>query len=303
MKRINMTLDEVHAFVAVASTGSFKSAAESLYLSQPALSRRIDNLEQALQARLLERTTRRVSLTPQGHDFLGHAMAGLDALQAGVSEVARESARRATHVTVACIPTVATHVLPRVFAAFSARHPEVRLRMLDEGSREVLRAVHGGEADFGLSLLGALSPDVDFQPILTEEYVLAMHRDHALAGRDSVSWRDLLQERMVSVAGDSGNRSLIDHALSRLKRRPTVHFEANHVSGALGLVAAGLGVAIVPRLALSLSAGPSLVGRPLRHPKIERTLGLILRKGRRLSPVCTELVDALRQELNDPRNR
>jgi DNA-binding transcriptional LysR family regulator len=297
MKRINVTLDEIQAFVAVARSGSFKSAADSLYISQPALSRRIDNLEQTLQARLLERTTRRVALTPQGHNFLGRAVTGLEALQAGASEVANETARLATRITVACVPTLANHVLPQVMAGFSRSHPQLRLRMLDEGTAEVLQAVQSGEADFGVSFLGTQSPDIEFHALMTEDYVLAVRPDHPLARRASVAWRDLADEKMVSVSGSSGNRILIDHALSRLKQRPTVHFEANHVAGALGLVEAGLGVAVVPRLALSLKPDASVLGLTLHHPKIERTLGLIVRKGRRLRPVCTELVNALKQEL------
>lgn len=102
---------------------------------------------------------------------------------------------------------------------------------------------------------------------------------------------------MVAVAGDSGNRVLIDQALSRLKQRPVVRFEANHVAGALGLVEAGLGVAVVPRLALSMRPGAALAGVPLKQPRIERTLGLITRQGRRLGGPAQALVKALRSEL------
>lgn len=297
MKRINLTLDEVQAFVAVAHAGSFKGAADALFLSQPALSRRVDKLEQALDVRLLERTTRRVALTPEGREFLGHAERGLEALRSGVDEVEREVARRAASLTVACIPTVASALLPRAFARLAADHPEIRLRMLDEGAAEVLRAVQSGEAELGLSFTGASHPEIDFQPLLTEDYMLALRADHPLARRASLSWRDLLAEPMVAVAGDSGNRVLIDQALSRLKQRPQVQFEANHVAGALGLVEAGLGVAVVPRLALSMGAGAALVGVPLKQPRIERTLGLITRQGRRLGGPAQALVQALRSEL------
>lgn len=297
MKRINLTLDEVQAFVAVAHAGSFKGAADALFLSQPALSRRVDKLEQALEVRLLERTTRRVALTPEGREFLEHAERGLAALRMGVDEVEREVARRAASLTVACIPTVASSLLPRAFARLSAEYPDLRLRMLDEGAGEVLRAVQSGEAELGLSFTGASHPEIDFEPLWVEDYVLALRADHPLARRSALNWRDLLAERMVAVAGDSGNRVLIDQALSRLKQRPGVQFEANHVAGALGLVEAGLGVAVVPRLALSMGAGAALVGVALRQPRIERTLGLITRQGRRLGGPALALVQALRTEL------
>lgn len=300
MKRINLTLDEVQAFVAVAHAGSFKGAADTLYLSQPALSRRIDKLEQALEVRLLERTTRRVALTPEGREFLAHAERGLSALRAGVDEVEREVARRAAHLTVACIPTIASSLVPRAFARLAVDHPDLRLRMLDEGAPEVLRAVQSGEAELGLSFTGASHPEIDFQPLLTEDYVLALRADHPLARRAVLSWRDLLPEPMVAVAGDSGNRVLIDQALSRLAQRPVVQFEANHVAGALGLVEAGLGVAVLPRLALSTRPGGALVAVSLRQPRIERTLGLITRQGRRLGGPALALVQALQQELAAP---
>ena len=297
MKRINLTLDEVQAFVAVAHAGSFKGAADALFLSQPALSRRVDKLEQALEVRLLERTTRRVALTPEGREFLEHAERGLAALRMEVDEVEREVARRAASLTVACIPTVASALLPRAFARLDAEYPDLRMRMLDEGAGEVLRAVQSGEAELGLSFTGASHPEIDFQPLWVEDYVLALRADHPLARRSALNWRDLLAERMVAVAGDSGNRVLIDQALSRLKQRPAVQFEANHVAGALGLVEAGLGVAVVPRLALSMGAGAALVGVALRQPRIERTLGLITRQSRRLGGPAQALVQALSSEL------
>ena len=290
-------LGALETFIAVVEEGSLSQAARRLDRTPSAVTKNLAALEDAMGARLLERTTRRVALTPEGREFLGHAERGLEALRSGVDEVEREVARRAASLTVACIPTVASALLPRAFARLAADHPAIRLRMLDEGAAEVLRAVQSGEAELGLSFTGASHPEIDFQPLLTEDYVLALRADHPLARRASLSWRDLLADPMVAVAGDSGNRVLIDQALSRLKQRPQVQFEANHVAGALGLVEAGLGVAVVPRLALSMGAGAALVGVPLKQPRIERTLGLITRQGRRLGGPAQALVQALRSEL------
>src|SRR3982751_940503 len=107
MKRINFGLDELQAFVAVAEKASFRVAAEDLSISPPALSRRIDKLESTLGSRLLDRTTRRVSLTNVGRQFLEEARAALDGLEDAVLRLADNASLRRGQVTVACLPSVA----------------------------------------------------------------------------------------------------------------------------------------------------------------------------------------------------
>ena len=297
MKRIKFALAELQALVAVADTLSFRAAAERLFVSQPALSRRIDKLELELGARLLERTTRRVALTDAGRQFLLHARAALDALDSAVTHFSLEAQQRNTRLTVACVPSVASYLLPTVLKAFCAQYPHVHLRVVDESAQEVLRCVLAGEAEIGVNFMGVQERDIEFRPIYSERYVLAVRRDHALAARKSVRWAELLDETMIGVAASSWNRALIDHALARLPRRPTVSHEANHVAGAIGMVQAGLGVAALPQLSLFQDAHPALVGIPLVEPAVSRTLGLIQRKGHHLSEPASALYALLHQAL------
>jgi DNA-binding transcriptional LysR family regulator len=99
------------------------------------------------------------------------------------------------------------------------------------------------------------------------------------------------------VAKNSGNRVLMDHALAKLARRPTIFYEANHVAGALGMVAAGLGIAAIPGLALSENTYPTVIGLTLTRPTINRTLGLIAKKGRSLQPAAAALYELLKNPL------
>jgi len=282
MKQINFELGELQAFLAVAETLNFMSAAEGLFLSQPALSRRIGKLEEALKARLFERTTRRVALTEAGARFLVHAKAVVDELEAAVLGLDEQRAQRNARVVVACVPT-AMPLLSRVLAAFLEAHPAVRIRIHDEGAREVLAQVVSGDADFGIDFTGAQEPDIQFKAISEAPFVLVMRPDHPLASRRSVAWGDIKGERLLSVAAGSGNRTLLDNALARVSRRPAVFHEASHVAGVLALVEAGLGIAALPELALP---APGLVGVPLVRPAVTRTLGLIRRKGRHLQPAA-----------------
>lgn len=295
--RINFDLGELAAFVAVAERMNFRAAAEALFISPSALSRRIDRIEEALGVRLFDRTTRRVSLTEDGEQFLTHASDALASLQNAISDVGDRVERRAGVVTVACIPSVANHLLPAVLARFAKLHPATRIKMMDHSAPTVLQAVVEKQADFGVNFLGAQEPSIDFAAIVKERYVLVVPARHPLAKLRSVGWDDLVDERFISLAADSGNRMLLDNAVAQARARPTSHVEVNHVEGALALVRAGLGVSAIPRLALTGGAARELVGVPLSRPQVSRTLGLITRKGHRLSPQADTLVKLLTQEL------
>ena len=297
MKRINFRTEDLRALVEVGTRLSFSAAAEALHVSQPALSRRIDKLEATLRLRLFDRTTRRVALSESGRQFLLHAQAALDLLEQAAAGVSDRAERRASRVTVACVPSVANDLLPRMLRRFCADHDAIRVRVIDESAPVVLDSVLSGAADFGLNFIGAQEADAVFEPVLEERYVLVMREEHRLARRRSVAWAELADERMVSVSSASGNRGLIDRAVARLKRRPAIFYEANHVAGALGLVEAGLGVAALPRLALAGSSHRTLLGVPLIRPVIDRTLGLLVRKGTVLDGPALALYDLLRREL------
>lgn len=296
MARMNFDLAELQAFVAVADQQSFRAAADALHLSQPALSRRIDKLEAALGTPLLARTTRRVALTATGRDFLTPARAALGGLQDAVLRLAGSTALRHGRVGVASVPSVATQLLPAVLRGFAARFPGVRVHLIDASASAVLAAVAGGQADFGIAFVGAQEPEVRFEPLGREPYVLVMPRTHPWARRRRVAWHELAGERMVAVSRRSGNRVLIDQALSQLPARPLAFHEAEHVAGALALVEAGLGVAALPRLALA-PRHDSLVAVRLIEPVIERVLGLIVPVARPLPPAAAALHDMVRAAL------
>ena len=285
MIRINYDLQQLRAFVAAAERGSFRAAAEQLHLSAPALSRRIEALESALGARLFNRTTRAIELTNLGRVFLDRARAALDDLESAVLGIADLAAAHTGRVAVACVPSAASYFLPAVLRPFSARYPGVRLRVIDEGGSQVLASVLSGESDFGISFMGTRVPGIDFDPIHVDPFVLALRRDHRLARRKVVAWDELDQERLISVARTSGNRQLLDDALAQAGRNPVISFEVSHVATLIGMVDAGLGVAVVPRMALP-ARHPTLTGVALRDPATSRTLGLITRHGATLRPAA-----------------
>ena len=296
MKRISFDLLQLQAFIAVAERASFRAAAEQIHLSPPALSRRIERLETSLGVRLFERTTRKVELTSLGRVFLDRARAALDDLEGAMLGITDIAARRAGQVTVACVPSAASYFLPAVVGSFSKKYPGIRLRVIDEAVHQVMSSVISGESDFGISFMSAQMPEIDFDPIHTDPFVLAVRREHRLAKRKSVTWAELDGERLIAAARSSGNRQLIDDALAKAGRRPAITFEVGHIATLLGMVDAGLGVAAVPRMALPV-AHPSMIGIALREPASSRTLGLITRHGVTLRPAAEIFHSHLRAAL------
>lgn len=290
---INFDLNDLLAFRAVAELGNFRKAAESVHLSQPAFSRRIEKLEQALGVRLLERTTRRVTLTAVGRDFERKVRELLDELDTTLLGIRGVAATRMGEVTVACVPSTVYYYLSQVIRRYHELCPKVRVKVFDASANEVLAAVARGEADFGLNFMGAQEGDLDFKPLVEERFVAACRRDHPLAKLRRVTWAQLSDYEFISISRSSGNRLLLDQALASVPNRPQSIYETQHVTTALGLVEAGLGVAAVPSTAMPGSDHPLLVSVPLVDPVVSRKIGLIRRRGRPLSPAAQQLFDLL----------
>ncbi|CAM5184434.1 DNA-binding transcriptional LysR family regulator OS=Castellaniella defragrans OX=75697 GN=HNR28_000108 PE=3 SV=1 [Castellaniella defragrans] len=296
MARIKFELQELQAFVAVAEKLSFREAADLLSISPPALSRRIEKLEATLNARLFDRSTRRVELTNVGRAFVERARRALDELERGVLGIEELAAHHQGVVTVSCVPSVAYYFLPSVVARFTQLYPNIRVQILDESANTVLNNVLNFRADFGVNFVGTQEPDLRFESILSEPFVLAVPADHRLAKRRQVRWKELTKERFITVGRNSGNRILLDSALASVKDRPSGFFEVAHVSSLLGLVEAGLGVAAVPKLALSDKNYSTTRGITLIEPQVFRTLGLLYRKNNELSPTARVLYELIKSE-------
>ena len=286
---INFNLNDLQAFHAVAELGSFSKAADALHVSQPAFSRRIEKLEDALGVRLLERTTRRVSLTSVGRDFDRKVQLLLNELDQTLLGIRGVAGTRMGEVTIACVPSTVYYYLSQVISRYHERYPKIRVKVFDAGANDVLTAVSKGEADFGLNFVGSQEADIDFMPLREERFVAACRRDHPLARKRRVTWTELAAFDYISVSKVSGNRLLLDQALSSVPGRPQAIYETQHVTTMLGLVEAGLGVAAVPSMAMPGADHPLLVSVPLVEPLVMRKIGLIRRKGRSLSPAAQQL--------------
>ncbi len=292
---INFDLNDLKAFRAVVEQGTFRAAADTVRITQSALSRRIEKLETALGVKLLERTTRKVSLTNVGRAFLPQVERLLDDLDLALLSVGDGGALRTGTLTIACVPSAAYYFMPHAIRAFHGQYPKVRINLFDASANEVSAAVASGEADFGLSFTGNLAPEIEFSTLLEERYVIACRRDHPLAQREVVSWAEAYEHEYITLGKSSGNRLVLDRALAGMQVPKESVCEARHVTTLLGLIEAGLGIAAVPSIALPLMPHPILASVALVEPEVTRKMGLLKRRGRTLTPAALEMERLIRQ--------
>jgi DNA-binding transcriptional LysR family regulator len=292
---INFDLNDLQAFRAVVETGSFRRAADSVRITQSALSRRIEKLEGALGVRLFERTTRKVSLTNVGRTFLPEVERLLDDLDLALLSISDGGRLRSGTLSIACVPSAAYYFMPHAIRSFHGQYPGIRIKLIDASAHEVSAAVACGEADFGVSFSGNLAPEIEFSALLEERYVIACRKDHPLASLEQVSWAQALKHDYISLDRSSGNRLVLDRALAGFQAEKESICEARHVTTVLGLVEAGLGVAAVPSIAMPLAAHPTLASVALVEPEVVRQMGLLKRRGRTLTPAALELERLVRE--------
>lgn len=283
----------LQAFVAIADHGGFGRAAEALHITQTGLTRRLQNLEEELGVRLVERTTRSTALSALGRDFLPRARRLVGDLSAAFVEMRETGRSMRGDVTIACVPTVGVQYLPRIIQRYAARYPENHVRILDHASLDVAEAVLSREAEFGINIQGTHHPDLVGVPLVEDRFVLVCRDDHPLAGRASIAWRHLAPHPLIYVGQMSGNRHLLDAALGDANVALRFQFEVQRSSTAVGLVAEGVAAAVVPRLAVQKGAYPRLRVVALREPVVSRSLVLLSRRNAELSPAASALYELI----------
>jgi DNA-binding transcriptional LysR family regulator len=284
----------VQAFVAIADQGRFRGAAETLHITQTALTRRLQNLEAFLGVKLVERTTRSVSLTGIGREFLPQARRLLADLSAALVEIRESGQALRGDVTIACVPTVGVHYLPRVIQQYSARHPGNRIKILDHASSGVAGAVLRREAEFGINILGPHHPELVSVPLMQDRFVLVCRDDHPLAKKTRLAWKQLEPYPLIFAGQESGNRQLLETGLDSQSLKLDSHYEVQRSSTAVGMVAQGVAAAVVPGLAMQQGAYPRLKVLPLHSPVVSRTIVLLSRKSAYLAPAAAALYDLIR---------
>ncbi|ORM74349.1 LysR family transcriptional regulator [Pantoea wallisii] len=292
---MNYTLRQLRTFVAVARHGSFSQAGQVIGLSQSAVSHSIKELESEMGVRLLDRTTREVMLTEAGQQLATRLERQLEELSTTVQDVRSYGEQRSGTVRVAASQTPSAHLMPQCLASSQQRYPEIRVILHDRVQQWVLQSVRNAEVDFGIVIGPLRDADFDGEEILQEPFLLLCHQDDALAQVEQAQWSMLAGRRLVLQDYASGSRILVDAALQQLALSVEVVQEIGHPATLYPMVEAGIGISILPALALPLPSGRRLTVRRL-YPEINRSLMLIKRKNRSLTPAAEAIWQEVRQQ-------
>ncbi len=282
----------------VAACGSFSAAAEALSFTQSAVSQHVAALEREAGTQLVERRRRGVRLTDAGRVLVGHADAILARIDCAEQELAALAGLRGGRLRLVSFQSGGATLAPRAVAGFHERHPQVELSMLEAEPEEAAERLRSGDVDLALvydheSTPGLLGPDLSLTHLLDDRYDAILPTGHALAGRARVSLSDLSGDPWVASTSVCGCRQITESVCRDAGFEPRVAFEADETQAAQALVAAGVGVTMLPQLALT-TLHPGVVARRLANPPARRVWAARL-EGAYASPAS----DAMLQTLQD----
>jgi LysR family hydrogen peroxide-inducible transcriptional activator len=274
-----MELHQLRYFCAIADAGSFSRAAQQSHVSQPSLSQQILKLENELGARLFDRLGRAVRLTELGRIFLPRARAVLRDLEAARTELVERKTSISGPICVGVIPTIAPYFLPTILAAFSRKCPQARVSVVEETTSRLLEKLRAGSMDVAIVALPLDLRGHEFESfrLMTEKLIAALPKRHALSRRRAVSLSELQCEPFLLLRDGHCFRETTVAACKRARMNPQVVFESGQFSSILSMVSAGLGVSVVPEMAVEKRPGCSFI--PLVDDRASRTIGAVMLKG------------------------
>lgn len=283
---MKIDFDGIQAFVVTAELGGFNKAADQLHITQTALTRRVQKLEAYLGLKLLDRTTRQVSLTAVGREFLPQARAIVNDMTSAVGRLKDMSQHAKGHFTLACVPTMAAHMLPDLIRHYADLCPDNRIRLLDAASYEVRESVLNGQAEMGIAINGEPHPELIETPLFDDPLMFICRDSHPLHTHKSVSWADMRDADLIVVSSFMATRVFMDYQLAKRGIRLKGNYEVQHHATAINLVAAGVGCAILPSSTLRDGDRPKVRKIPLIGPVVKRKVTLLRRKNTTLSPAA-----------------
>lgn len=292
---MKIDFDGIQAFVVIAELGGFNKAAEYLHVTQTALTRRLQKLEAYLGLRLLDRTTRYVELTAVGREFLPQARAIVHEMTSAVGRLKDMSKNAKGSFTLACVPTMAAHILPSLIQQYAHICPQNRIRLLDATSYEVRDSVLNCQAELGIGIHGEHHPEVLETPLFNDPLMFYCRDSDPLCKMKSVSWSDMGGADLIVVSNLTATRVFMDYQLAKRGISLSGSYEVQHHATAISLVAAGVGSAILPASTFKDGDRPGVRKIPLVSPVVKRKVILIQRKNSSLSPAAEafcELVKA-----------
>ncbi|NPT42770.1 LysR family transcriptional regulator [Paraburkholderia sp. 1N] len=286
-----LSIRHIRSFVAVARHRSLTRAAESLFVTQSALSLTIQHLEDDLGVLLFDRSTRRLDLTQAGEEFMPSAQRLLHDFDSSIRDMRALGNRERGKVGVAAVPSVMALLLPEVVAAYIEAFPDIDVYLREDNSEAVQQRIIEGDVDFGICSPWEPDAELIFEPLFEDSFGVVFAHHHPLAtSADDLSWKEIDGYRIIGFSPDLGMQHQLSHTagLSENVREP--RYQVSNTSTIETLLTRGAGVSVMSALAAQRPPLDRLGLRLLTKPVLTRTVGIVRRKGKSLSPAASTML-------------
>ncbi|WNL41254.1 LysR family transcriptional regulator [Halomonas sp. PAMB 3264] len=287
------SIKQLQVFVAVAQSRSFSEASERVHLSQPAISIALKKLEESVGGALFARTSRQLGLTPEGEAFLPVAQRLLSDWHEAFEDLGEQFSKQRGKVAVAALPTLAAGIFPSVLKRFHETYPRINLSLHDVLAEQINQMVREGRADFGLSVEPQNADDLSFEPIWVDRYVAVFPEGHTLGQQTHIEWAQLGDYPFIGINRLSSSRQDIDRIVASVGVKLDILCDASQIATVGRMVAAGLGISVLPALSFRQIAVAGIGHRPLVAPNTPRELGIVLSRRHPLSSAARALFELI----------
>lgn len=290
---MNLTLLQLRSFLAAADALNFTSAAERLNIRQPTLSSNIKSLELAIGGRLFDRDTHSVRLTDLGKACQRHAIRLLEDVERTQADLRKHVTGAAGTLRIAALPHIFPALLARPLALFRALRPGVALEFHDVATHEAVALLRQGHVDVAIVNESGNEPDIRYQFLTERRFVALMPANHALAAQTAITWQSLSGYDLIVVRSKELEDSRLAEALRLADALPTLTHKVNQLSTAVGLVEAGVGVALMAHYTAQHVVRPHLQIRPLVGPELTGRVSMLTLAQREVLPAARLLQETL----------
>lgn len=293
-----MEVHQLRYFCAVARHGTFTRASEVEHVAQPSLSQQILKLESELGAKLFDRLPRSAKLTVFGKAFLPKAEQILRELDEAKSELQEMAGNEKGDVAVGIIPTIAAYLLPKLLKGFTARHPLITVKVIEDITPTLVERLHDGTADLLIAALPVEGNDLECEELFEEKFYAVVSTSHPLASHKSISLNELNREPFLLLKEGHCFRDSLISACHKSKMTPSVVFESGQFATILAMVASGMGVSAVPAMAVQPRAGCKFIPISGRHST--RKVGIVTSRHHYQSRAQRLLMKQMREACEQP---
>ena len=294
---MDLTFEQINAFFAVATTGSFSAAAEKIFRTQSAVSIQIARLEKSLGLRLFQRTTKSIELTEAGKIFLEYVEKIRSLLEEAQQELIDLEKMERGRLSISTSDTTACYLLPGILQTYKDRYPGIDVVVRNSTSLQTIEKVMNNEVDLGIATLAFLKPGLEVTPLFSRFDVAICHPEHPLAGRKQVYLKDLEKHTCVLLDEFCSSRRILDEACLAAGVKLPISMELSSIEVIKNLVMIKSGISIVPEISIRKEVQAGLLSSIKikdYQPNRQTRIGVIYKKNRYLSLAAQSFLQELR---------